>query len=210
MDLDQTDFSGLLAGEERAWSRFILNARPVLEAAVHRTFARQGLKPDAGLFQDAISASLERITADDFALLRRFDPSRGSIRAFLAVVGGSTASNSLRAARRHSGADLSAAETIAAAPASGGQKIAEVVPEGLLSDREGLVLRLTFERDMQGPDIARALDISENTVRVLKARALKKLRDTGLRPDGTFPDDHNGAHDTTSATTDERPVGDRP
>ena len=109
MDLDQTDFSALLAGEERAWSRFILNARPVLEAALHRTFARQGLKPDAGLFQDAISASLERITADDFALLRRFDPSRGSIRAFLAVVGGSTASNSLRAARRHSGADLSAA-----------------------------------------------------------------------------------------------------
>ena len=101
MDLDQTDFSALLAGEERAWSRFILNARPVLEAAVHRTFARQGLKPDAGLFQDAISASLERITADDFALLRRFDPSSDSIRAFLAVVGGSTASNSLRAARRH-------------------------------------------------------------------------------------------------------------
>ena len=82
MDLDQTDFSALLAGEERAWSRFILNARPVLEAAVHRTFARQGLKPDAGLFQDAISASLERLTADDFALLRRFDPGRGSIRAF--------------------------------------------------------------------------------------------------------------------------------
>ena len=121
MDLDQTDFSALLAGEERAWSRFIVNARPVLEAAVHRTFARQGLKPDAGLFQDAISASLERLTADDFALLRRFDPGRGSIRAFLAVVAGSTASNSLRAARRHSGADLSAAETIAAAPATGGQ-----------------------------------------------------------------------------------------
>jgi len=151
---------------------------------VHRTFVRQGLKPDAGLFQDAISASLERITADDFALLRRFDPGRGSIRAFLAVVGGSTASNSLRAARRHSGADLSAAEAMAVAPAAGGQKIAEVVPEGLLSDREGLVLRLTFERDMQGPDIARALDISENTVRVLKARALKKLRDAFIKEAG--------------------------
>ena len=208
MDLDQTDFSALLAGEERAWSRFILNARPVLEAAVHRTFARQGLKPDAGLFQDAISASLERLTADDFALLRRFDPGRGSIRAFVAVVAGSTASNSLRAARRHSGADLSVAETIAVAPATGGQKIAEVVPEGLLSDREGLVLRLTFERDLQGPDIAQVLDISKNTVRVLKARALKKLRDAGLRPDGTFPDDRHAEHDTASAKTDDRPVGD--
>ena len=61
---------------------------------------------------------------------------------------------------------------MAVAPAAGGQKIAEVVPEGLLSDREGLVLRLTFERDLQGPDIARVLGISENTVRVLKARAL--------------------------------------
>ena len=101
------------------------------------------------------------------------------------------------------------AETIAVDPATGGQKIAEVVPEGLLSDREGLVLRLTFERDLQGPDIAQVLGISENTVRVLKARALKKLRDAGLRPDGTFPDDRHADHDTASATTDDRPAGDK-
>ena len=33
---------------------------------------------------------------------------------------------------------------------------------------------------------AKALSISDNTVRVLKARALKKLRDAGIQPDGTF------------------------
>ena len=104
---------------------------------MHRTFARQGLKPDAGLFQDAISASLERLTADDFALLRRFDPGRGSIRAFLAVVAGSTASNSLRAARRHSGADLSAAETIAVAPATGGRRSPRSCPRACSATAKG-------------------------------------------------------------------------
>ncbi|MAH86989.1 MAG: hypothetical protein CMF26_00055 [Kiloniella sp.] len=208
MDLDQTDFSALLDREERAWSRFILNARPVLEAAVQRTFARQGLKPDAGLFQDAISASLERLANDDFALLRRFDPDRGSIRAFLAVVAGSTASNSLRAARRHSGADLSTIEeSVASTAPVDGQRLADLVPEGLLSEREALVLRLVFERDLQGPDIARVLDISENTVRVLKARALKKLREAGLQPDGSFADEDTQPQ---RRVRPEQPEGDRP
>ena len=69
MDLDQTDFAALYAGDDRAWSRFVLKARPVLEAAVQRTFYRQGLTPDAGLFQDAVADTLERLAARDFALL---------------------------------------------------------------------------------------------------------------------------------------------
>jgi DNA-directed RNA polymerase specialized sigma subunit len=61
-----------------------------------------------------------------------------------------------------------------------------VVPEGVLTDREKLVLVLSFDRDLDGPDIARVLSISDNTVRVLKARALKKLRAAGIQPDGSF------------------------
>ncbi|HCI00764.1 MAG: hypothetical protein CME00_04480 [Geminicoccus sp.] len=46
---------------------------------------------------------------------------------------------------------------MAVTPADGGQKIAEVVPEGLISDRKGLVLRLTFERDLWGLDPTHAV-----------------------------------------------------
>ena len=186
MDLDQTDFSALYAGDDRAWSRFILMARPVLEAAVHRTFTRQGLKPDAGLFQDAVADTFERLAAKDFALLRRFDPQRGNLRAFLAVVAGSTASNTLRAARRHPSGDLDSAPEVPATTPVHRSSIRDVVPEGLLTDREALVLVLAFDRDLDGPDIARVLSISDNTARVLKARGLKKLREAGIRPDGTF------------------------
>lgn len=187
MDLEQTDFTALCAGDDRAWSRFVLAARPVLEAAVRRTFARQGLTPDAGLFQDAVGDTLERLSAKDFALLKRFEPSRGSLSAFLAVVAGSTASNTLRSARRHPGGDLDKAPE-PAAPSTLKSSIKDIVPEGLLTDRETLVLVLSFDRDLDGPDIARVLSISDNTVRVLKARALKKLRAAGIQPDGTFAD----------------------
>ncbi|MAV46929.1 MAG: sigma-70 family RNA polymerase sigma factor [Alphaproteobacteria bacterium TMED89] len=186
MDLDQTDFSALYAGDDRAWSRFVLMARPVLEAAVQRTLRRQGLTPDAGLFQDAVADTLERLAAKQFALLRRFDPARGRLSAFLAVVAGSTAANTLRAARRHPSGTLdNAPEPVDPAPARR-SSIRDVVPEGLVTDREMLVLVLSFDRDLDGPDIAQALAISDNTVRVLKARALKKLRQAGIQPDGTF------------------------
>lgn len=186
MDLEQTDFSALYAGDDRAWSRFILMARPVLEAAVQRTFTRQGLKPDAGLFQDAVADTFERLAAKNFAMLRRFDPQRGDLRAFLAVIAGSTASNTLRAARRHPSGDLDSAPEVPATTPVHRSSIRDVVPEGLLTDREALVLVLAFDRDLDGPDIARVLSISDNTARVLKARALKKLREAGIRPDGTF------------------------
>ena len=186
MDLDQTDFAALYAGDDRAWSRFVLKARPVLEAAVQRTFYRQGLTPDAGLFQDAVADTLERLAARDFALLRRFDPARGKLPAFLAVIAGSTAANTLRSARRHPSGDLDVVpEPVDPAPVRQ-SSIRDVVPEGLLSDREKLVLVLAFDRDLDGPDMARTLGISANTVRVLKARALKKLRQAGIQPDGTF------------------------
>ena len=187
MDLDQTDFAALYAGDDRAWSRFVLTARPVLEAAVRATFLRQGLTPDAGLFQDAVGDTLERLSARDFALLRKFEPGRGSLSAFLAVIAGSTAANTLRSARRHPGAALEAAPEPAAPAAQNlTHSIAAVVPEGVLTDREKLVLVLSFDRDLDGPDIARVLSISDNTVRVLKARALKKLRAAGIQPDGSF------------------------
>ena len=187
MDLEQTDFTALCAGDDRAWSRFVLAARPVLEAAVRRTFTRQGLTPDAGLFQDAVGDTLERLSARDFALLKGFEPGRGSLSAFLAVVAGSTASNTLRSARRHPAGDLDKAPE-PAAPARLKSSIKDLVPDGLLTDRERLVLVLSFDRDLDGPDIASVLSISGNTVRVLKARALKKLRQAGIQPDGTFAD----------------------
>jgi len=184
MDLEQTDFAALYAEDDRAWSRFVLSARPVLEAAVRRTFTRQGLTPDAGLFQDAVSDTLERLSTKDFALLKRFEPGRGKLSAFLAVVAGSTASNTLRSARRHPGGDLDAAPELPA-PSTRPSSIKDIVPEGMLTDREQLVLVLSFDRDLDGPDIARVLSISDNTARVLKARALKKLRAAGIQPDGT-------------------------
>lgn len=190
MDLDQTDFTALYAGDDRTWSRFVLMARPVLEAAVRRTFARQGLTPDAGLFQDSVADTLERLAAKDFAMLRRFDPQRGKLSAFLAVVAGSTAANTLRAARRHPSGDLDSAPDLPAPTPAHRASIRDVVPDGMLTDRETLVLVLSFDRDLDGPDIGRALSISDNTVRVLKARALKKLREAGIQPDGTFDVPH--------------------
>ena len=50
------------------------------------------------------------------------------------------------------------------------------LPPGLLSRRQGTVLRLLFQDDLDTDEVARTLDIHPKTVRSLKQNALARLR----------------------------------
>ena len=50
------------------------------------------------------------------------------------------------------------------------------IPPGLLSDRQALVLRLLYDKDMDAADVAHLLKIDAQTVRSTHHKALVKLR----------------------------------
>ena len=50
------------------------------------------------------------------------------------------------------------------------------IPPGLLSERQALVLRLLYDRDMDAAEVAAMLGIDSQTVRSTHHKALVKLR----------------------------------
>ena len=50
------------------------------------------------------------------------------------------------------------------------------IPEGLLTPRQQLVLRLLFDRELEVPEAARLLGVDEQTIRSTKHKALAALR----------------------------------
>ena len=51
-----------------------------------------------------------------------------------------------------------------------------IIPDGLLSGRQQLVLALLYDRDLEVADVARLLNVEAQTVRSTHHKALTKLR----------------------------------
>lgn len=124
--------------------------------------------------EDLVQDIYARLMADGGALLKRFDETRGSLAAFLTVLAGSQALNALRAKKRQAadGLDKAPEQT---APQHPGEA-ANLIPEGLLSTREALIIKCKYDRDLDAPDIAKLLGLKPATVRVTLKTALDKLR----------------------------------
>jgi RNA polymerase sigma-70 factor (ECF subfamily) len=58
------------------------------------------------------------------------------------------------------------------------------IPPGLLSERQALVLRLLYDRDMDAAEVAGLLGIDSQTVRSTHHKALVKLRKYFAGEDG--------------------------
>jgi RNA polymerase sigma-70 factor, ECF subfamily len=132
----------------------------------------------------------EDLTADTFehALRRwrRFDPQRGSARTWLCQLARTTALDHFRAeARRRRREDRYAREEPAATEAVSVTGLSEGVERGLsalsASEREIIALRIVLELD--GPDAARLLGISQTACSTRLSRALQHLKEEVTRDD---------------------------
>ena len=155
---------------------------------VRQTFRRYGLRGDTHEIEDVGQEVFIRLSKQDFALLKKFDPERAKLTTFLRVVASSTAIDWLRRRRPqsediddHAGA-LADERSTQAFDAIGQsetalQSVEEEVGDAGLSDRQRVILKLMFDEDMDVEDIATRLGIAAQTVRSAKHKALTKLRD---------------------------------
>ena len=58
------------------------------------------------------------------------------------------------------------------------------IPEGLLSPRQALVLRMLYDRDLEVADVAKLLNVDPQTVRSMHHKALTRLRQHFAEEDG--------------------------
>lgn len=161
------DLEGLLRGQSAACEGFLRRYLPLIYGAVLKT-----LGPERSEADDIVQDVLLRLCRDDYALLRRYDPTRATLATWLSLIARSAALDAVRR-RRVRLAPLDEAPAPLAPPPSPGRID---VPEETLTARQRLVLRLLYDHDLDPAEAARVLGVEAQTVRSAHHKALVKLR----------------------------------
>ncbi len=174
------DLGRLCSGDKRAWDAFVeVNARVIYWTAAS-VLRKRIPHASEDAVRDVAQEVFLKLVQHDYQLLRSFDPAKSSLRTWLAVVARSTTMDHLRREVRTT-RDLVEAELeeIPAEPEAGDGS--PDIPLDVLSSRQRMVLRMLYELDMDVRDVARNLNITEQTVRSIRHQALSRVRAHMLR-----------------------------
>lgn len=168
--LDHFDVARLQRGDAAAWREFVRASAPRLRAIVSRALTPAGRSADV---PDVLQEVFARLCCDDFRVLRTFDPKKGRLSAWLAVLAARAAVDHLRKLRT-APASLDHASEPATSPTVADKNLA--LPPDVLSPQQELILRLCYEDDLDVADIAALLHTEAQTVRSQRHKALERLR----------------------------------
>jgi len=171
-ELNQIDLRALATGNKRAWDSFVVAAAPLINAVIRRTLASYRLSEEDVM--DAAQDVFVRLCANDFRLLKTYDPARAGLSTWLAVVSRSSAVDHARRRRQ-------ATQPLDEVPeASLGVEDRHVeklkIPQGLLTDRQILILKCLYDEERDVAEVAQLLKIDAQTVRSTHHKALLRLR----------------------------------
>ena len=166
-------------GDKGAWDAFVDQYGALIYAAVVRAIGRGGHVSNERI-EDITQDVFVRLVDRDYRLLRTYDPSRAALTTWLTIVARSTAIDAVRRKGLPTVPLDDQAEPASTAHASDPPNEAStptsMVPAGLLSPRQKLVLQMLFDREMEVADVAELLGIDPQTVRTTKHKAIEKLR----------------------------------
>jgi RNA polymerase sigma factor (sigma-70 family) len=171
-ELNQIDLRALAAGNKRTWDAFVTAAAPLINAVVRRTLSTYRLSEDDVM--DAAQDVFVRLCAQDFRLLKTYDPGRAGLSTWLAVVARSAA---IDHARRRRQATQPLDEVPESALGIEDHHVEKLkIPQGLLTDRQILILKYLYDEERDVAEIAQLLKIDAQTVRSTHHKALLRLR----------------------------------
>ncbi len=165
------ELAALTAHDKGLWDRFVRDHAPLIYAAVQRKLVPAGRGQDR---EDVAQDVFIRLVKNDFKLLKSFDPAKAKLSTWLTIVATSTAIDHLRRNARPT-TDIDALpEGLLSVP---GQEYAWItIPDGLLSERQALVLELLYRKDLDVAEAAEIMAVDPQTVRSMHHKALTKLR----------------------------------
>jgi RNA polymerase sigma-70 factor (ECF subfamily) len=172
-ELSQIDLRSLATGHKRTWDAFVVAASPLINAVVRRALANLRLGEDDVL--DAAQDVFVRLCANDFRLLKTYDPARAGLSTWLAVVARSAAVDFARRRRQATSPIDDVPESALAVEDRHVEKLK--IPEGLLTERQTLILKCLYDEERDVGEVAQLLKIDAQTVRSTHHKALLRLRE---------------------------------
>ena len=172
-ELNQIDLRALAAGDKRTWDGFVTASTALINAVVRRALGAYRLGEDDVM--DAAQDVYVRLCANDFRLLKTYDPARAGLSTWLAVVARSAAVDFVR---RRKAATMAIDEVPEAALAVEDRHVEKLkIPEGLLTERQALILKCLYDEERDVAEVAQLLRIDAQTVRSTHHKALLRLRE---------------------------------
>jgi RNA polymerase sigma-70 factor (ECF subfamily) len=172
-ELGQIDLRSLATGHKRTWDTFVVAASPLINAVVRRTMSTYRLNEDDVM--DAAQDVFVRLCANDFRLLKTYDPARAGLSTWLAVVARSAAVDFARRRRQATAPIDEVPESVLAVEDRHVEKLK--IPDGLLTERQTLILKCLYDEERDVAEIAQLLKIDAQTVRSTHHKALLRLRE---------------------------------
>ena len=171
-ELNQIDLRPLATGNKRAWDGFVTAAAPLINAVVRRVLASYRLSEEDVM--DAAQDVFVRLCANDYRLLKTYDPARASLSTWLAVVSRSAAVDHARRRRQATQPLDEVPESKLGVEDRHVEKLK--IPQGLLTERQMLVLKCLYDEEKEVSEVAQLLKIDAQTVRSTHHKALLRLR----------------------------------
>jgi len=171
-ELNQIDLQSLAKGNKRAWDAFVSAAAPLINAVVRRALASYRLNEEDVM--DAAQDVFVRLCANDFRLLKTYDPARAGLSTWLAVVARSAAIDHARRRRQATQPIDEVPEALLGVEDRHVEKLK--IPQGLLTERQILILKCLYDEERDVADVAQLLRIDAQTVRSTHHKALLRLR----------------------------------
>jgi RNA polymerase sigma-70 factor (ECF subfamily) len=171
-ELNQIDLRTLETGNKRAWDSFVAAAAPLINAVVRRALASYRLSEEDVM--DAAQDVFVRLCANDYRLLKTYDPARAGIATWLAVVSRSAAVDHARRRRQATQPLDEVPEAMLGVEDRHVEKLK--IPAGLLTERQTLVLKCLYDEEKDVSEVAQLLKIDAQTVRSTHHKALLRLR----------------------------------
>lgn len=172
-ELNQIDLRSLAMGHKRTWDAFVVAASPLINAVVRRSLNSFRLSDDDVL--DAAQDVFVRLCANDFRLLKTYDPARAGLSTWLAVVARSAAIDFARRRRQATSPIDDVPESALAVEDRHVEKLK--IPDGLLTERQTLILKFLYDEERDVAEVAQILRIDAQTVRSTHHKALLRLRE---------------------------------
>lgn len=168
------DQKQLVTGNKAAWDTFVEQYSPVIYSVVLKIFHSRTKNFDESDVNDAVQEIFIRLIKENYRLLKMYNPSKASLSTWLTIIARNTTIDIFRQRQLNTVSLENNTQNITEPKDSSDFSID--IPLDLLSPRQKLVLKLLFDKGMETSEIAELLNISVQTVRSAKHKALTKLR----------------------------------
>lgn len=159
------------------WDNFFVNYSNLIYSNIRRTFLHYNFQFVNEDIEDCYSSITIKILSQKKQIENNYNEEKSKFTTYISVLCTNRTIDYLNA-NKYKYSHVGEQESLLIANDEGLMlDIDKFLESGVLSDREKLVLKLFYMKELTSKEIANILKISDNTVRVTKKKAIDKLKE---------------------------------